>query len=153
MRRVSGDGKFAFLVVNDRAQSRTAQVPRFVSESAFTEEIKARTKVGDAQDRRRLAVLNLETGEACGPGSTASAIRSRFRSRRLATSRGRRAKPDPAPKRDVRWGNADAVARRPHRGGRRCAPADNTERWLAAIDPATGTDEGPRSHQGRGVGA
>ena len=41
---MSGDGKFAFLVVNDRAQSRTAQVPRFVSETAFTEEINARAR-------------------------------------------------------------------------------------------------------------
>ena len=65
---LSGDGKFAFLVVNDRAQSRTAQVPRFVSESSFTEEIQARTFVGDAQDRRRIAVLNLESGEAVWAG-------------------------------------------------------------------------------------
>ena len=66
---VSGDGKFAFLVVNDRAQSRAAQVPRFVSESSFTEEIQARTFVGDAQDRRRIAALNLENGEAVWAGT------------------------------------------------------------------------------------
>lgn len=47
---LSADGKYAFLIANDRAQSRAAQVPRFVSESAYTEEINARTKVGDAQD-------------------------------------------------------------------------------------------------------
>ena len=61
---VSKSGEFAFLIVVERAQSRAANVPRFVSESSYTEDIAARTYVGDAQDRRRLAVLNLRTGEA-----------------------------------------------------------------------------------------
>ena len=65
---LSGDGTFAFLVMSERAQSRASQVPRFVSESAFTEDINARTKVGDAQDRRRLAILNLETGAGVWAG-------------------------------------------------------------------------------------
>ena len=65
---LSADGKFAYLVVNERAQARTTQVPRYVSESAYTEEITARTKVGDDQDNRRLAILNLENGEAVWAG-------------------------------------------------------------------------------------
>jgi dipeptidyl aminopeptidase/acylaminoacyl peptidase len=134
---LSGDGKYAFLVVNDRAQSRTAQVPRFVSESSFTEEIQARTFVGDAQDRRRIAVLNLETGDGVWAGldgvSDALAIpRPPFGDEPRPAS-----KPDPAPKRDVRWGspmqspdgNLTVVSIR---------SADNNERWLAKIDPATG---------------
>ena len=149
---VSADGTYAFLVVNERAQSRASQVPRYVSESAFTEEINARTKVGDAQDRRRLAILNLETGEGVWAGLEASAIRSRFRNRRTATSRGRAAKPDPAPKRDVRWGSPMLSP-----DGRIAVvsvrSADNTERWLATIDPVNGHDEDSRSHQGRCVGA
>ena len=104
---VSGDGKFAFLVVNDRAQSRTAQVPRFVSESSFTEEIQARTFVGDTQDRRRIAVLNLESGEAVWAGldgiSDPIAIpKPPFGDEPRPASK---PDPDPAPKRDVRWGN------------------------------------------------
>ena len=87
---LSGDGKFAFLVVNDRAQSRTAQVPRFVSESSFTEEIQARTFVGDAQDRRRIAVLNLETGEAVWAGLDGVSDPIAIPSRPLAMSRVRR---------------------------------------------------------------
>ena len=54
--------------VSDRAQARTAQVPRFVSESAYTEEINARTFVGDAQDGRRLVVLDLKTGDGVWAG-------------------------------------------------------------------------------------
>jgi len=134
---VSADGKFAYLVVNDPAQARAAQVPRFVSESAFTEEINARTKVGDAQDRRRLAVLNLESGEGAWAGldgvSDAMAIPK--------PADGDDRKP-PAPsavegKRDVRWGSPvlspdGKLAMVPVRA------ADNTERWLALVDPATG---------------
>ena len=134
---LSGDGKFAFLVVNDRAQSKAAIVPRFVSESAFTEDINSRTFVGDAQDRRRMAVLNLETGEGVwagleGVSDTTAIPRPPFGNEPRPAS-----KPDPAPKRDVRWGSPllspdGSVAVISIRA------ADNTERWLARLDPATG---------------
>ena len=134
---VSGDGKFAFLVVNDRAQSRTAQVPRFVSESSFTEDIQARTFVGDAQDRRRLAVLNLETGEAVWAGLEGVSDPVAIPKPPFGDEPRPASKPDPSPKRDVRWGNVilspdGRVAVSSVRA------ADNTERWLAAVDPATG---------------
>ena len=134
---VSGNGKFAFLVVNDRAQSRTAQVPRFVSESSFTEDIQARTFVGDAQDRRRLAVLNLETGEAVWAGLEGVSDPIAIPKPPFGDEPRPASKPDAAPKRDVRWGN---VILSPD--GRIAVSsvraADNTERWLTAIDPATG---------------
>ncbi len=134
---LSGDGKFAYLVVNDRAQSRTAQVPRFVSESAFTEEISARTKVGDAQDRRRLAVLNLETGEGAWAGldgvSDVIAIPKPVDGDEPQAP----AKPDAAPKRDVRWG-APMLSPDGTQAMVTVRSADNTERWLALVDPSTG---------------
>lgn len=149
---VSADGQFAYLVVTDRAQARTAQVPRFVSESAFTEEINARTKVGDAQDRRRLAVLNLESGEGVWAGlegvSDAIAVPKPVDSdERKPPTPGAvegTANPDAAPlapsnvegKRDVRWGSPvlspdGTLAMVSVRA------ADNTERWLALVDPAS----------------
>jgi len=134
---LSGDGKFAFLVVNDRAQPRTAQVPRFVSESSFTEEIQARTFVGDAQDRRRIAVLNLESGEAVWAGLDGVSDPIVIPKPPFGDEPRPTAKPDPAPKRDVRWGNPILSP-----DGRIAVSsvraADNTERWFAAIDPATG---------------
>ena len=134
---ISGDGKFAFLVVNDRAQSRTAQVPRYVSESSFTEEIQARTFVGDAQDRRRIATLNLESGEAVWAGLDGVSDAVAIPKPPFGDEPRPAAKPDPAPKRDVRWGNLIMSP-----DGRIAASsvraADNTERWLAVIDPATG---------------
>mgnify|MGYP001600960805 FL=1 len=138
---VSADGKFAYLVVNDRAQARAAQVPRFVSESAFTEEINARTKVGDAQDRRRLAVLNLETGEGAWAGldgvSEVVAIPKPVDGDPQKPVDGGAPKPVDGGKRDVRWGSP---ALSPD-GGHAMVPvrsADNTERWLVVVEPATG---------------
>jgi dipeptidyl aminopeptidase/acylaminoacyl peptidase len=144
---VSSDATFAFLLMNERAQSRASQVPRFVSESAFTEEINARTKVGDAQDRRRLAILNLESGEGVWAGLDGVTDP-------IAIPKppdGDEPRP-PAPsgveglapsgvegaKREVRWGSPLLSP-----DGRIAVvsvrAADNTERWLAAIDPVKGT--------------
>lgn len=134
---LSGDGKYAFLVVNDRAQSRTAQVPRYVSESSFTEEINARTLVGDAQDRRRLAVLNLETGEGVWAGLEGVSDPIAIPRPPFGDEPRPAAKPDPAPKRDVRWGSPMLSP-----DGRTAVvsvrAADNTERWHVRVDPATG---------------
>ena len=43
--------------------SKTTVVPSYVTESAFTETVPSRTKVGDAQGRTRLALVSAETGE------------------------------------------------------------------------------------------
>ena len=134
---LSGDGKFVYLVTNDRAQSRASQVPRFVSESAFTEDIDARTKVGDAQDRRRLAILNLDTGAGFWAGLDGVSDPIAIPKPPSGDEPRPERKPDPAPKRDVRWGSPVLSP-----DGRLAVvlvrSADNTERWLASIDPATG---------------
>jgi dipeptidyl aminopeptidase/acylaminoacyl peptidase len=134
---LSGDGKYAFLVVNDRAQARSAQVPRFVSESSFTEEINSRPFVGDAQDRRRIAVLSLESGEGVWAGLEGVSDALPIPKPPFGDEPRPATKPDPAPKRDVRWGSPmlspdGSIAVTSVRA------ADNTERWLARIDPATG---------------
>lgn len=146
---LSGDGQFAFLVVNDRAQSRTAQVPRFVSESAYTEEISARTKVGDDQDNRRLAVLNLETREAVWIGIEGLVDRvvipkpTEDEESKPDFEGGETAKPeiaqkDSAKKREIRWGTLLLSG-----DGRRAVAvvraADNADRWLVSIDPSAAT--------------
>lgn len=134
---VLADGKFAYLVVNERAQSRTAQVPRYVSESSFTEEIPARTFVGDAQDRRRVVVLNLETGEGVWAGLDGVSDALPIPKPPFGDEPRPAAKPDPAPKRDVRWGSPILSP-----DGRTAVvsvrSADNTERWYVRVDPATG---------------
>jgi len=129
--------KFVLLVVNDRAQARTAQVPRFVSESSFTEEIQARTFVGDAQDRRRIASLNLETGEAVWAGLEGVNDPVAIPKPPFGDESRPAAKPDAAPKRDARWGNP-VLSPDGRLAISSVRAADNTERWFVAIDPATG---------------
>ena len=135
---LSADETYAYLMINERAQPRASQVPRYVSESSYTEQINARSNVGDAQDKRRLAILNLKTGEAVWAGL--DDVVDPIVIPKPVT--GDEAKPSapaaaPAPKRDVRWGTlllspdaAHAVAS--------VRSADNNNRWLVAIDPATG---------------
>ena len=64
-----GDADVLYLLVTERPQhSKTAVVPNFVTESAYTEEITTRTKVGDAQNRARLAVFDLKTATTAWAG-------------------------------------------------------------------------------------
>lgn len=134
---VSGDGKFAFLIVNDRAQSRAAEIPRFISESSYIEDINARTNVGDAQDGRRLAVLNLESGEAVWAGLDGISEPVAIPKPPEPGETRPAAKPEPAPKREVRWGSPLLSP-----DGKRIIVSvramDNTERWIVSADPATG---------------
>ncbi len=138
---LSADETYAYLLVGDRAQARSAQIPRFVSESAYTEDIATpRAKVGDAQERRRLAILNLKTGAAVWAGlegvSDPIVIPKPVESEDAAPP----AKPatdPPKGKRDVRWGQPllspdGNLAVSSVRAG------DNTDRWLVLIDPETG---------------
>jgi dipeptidyl aminopeptidase/acylaminoacyl peptidase len=53
--------RYAYALVNETAEgARIAKVPNYVTESAYTEEIETRLRVGDHQARRRLVVLDLE---------------------------------------------------------------------------------------------
>jgi dipeptidyl aminopeptidase/acylaminoacyl peptidase len=56
---VSDDGRFVYVIVATRAKkARTADVPDYVTESAYTEMIPTRSNVGDAQETRRLAIVD-----------------------------------------------------------------------------------------------
>ena len=53
-----------FIVVAERATGvRNTIVPNYVTEGGYTEDIQARLNVGDTQDCRLLAMLNLKTGK------------------------------------------------------------------------------------------
>jgi dipeptidyl aminopeptidase/acylaminoacyl peptidase len=111
--QLSPDGKHVFVVVVERTDSaKRPNVPNYVTESSYTEDIPARTFVGDSQDKRTLAVMNVETGK------------TQFADASFAG------------KREVRWGmpqlsdDGAAVAHaRAH---------DNKDRWLVAVDPESG---------------
>jgi len=62
---LSPDGAYAVAVISEQAPAaKTAIVPNYVTESAYTEDIQTRTKVGDAQGRTRMFLISVETGES-----------------------------------------------------------------------------------------
>ena len=61
---LSPDGKYVIATISEPASgAKNTIVPNYVTESAYTEDIPGRTKVGDAQNRTRLIVIDTETGE------------------------------------------------------------------------------------------
>jgi dipeptidyl aminopeptidase/acylaminoacyl peptidase len=132
---LSPDGEHVFILVNERADgAKQAIVPNYVTESGYTEEIPTRTKVGDAQDRRRVAILNLKTGKSVwADGSFAGKEKAAADGK--AAGEGKAAQKDV--EREIRWGmpivsgdGTYAIA-----GVR---SADNKDHWLVAIDPESG---------------
>ncbi len=62
--QLSPDEKFVVASVSDTpATAKNTIVPNFVTESAYVEDIRGRTNVGDAQPRGRLALIGVATGE------------------------------------------------------------------------------------------
>ena len=105
-----GDAYVYALVVERAQNAKRAIVPDYVTVSGYTEDLPARTKVGDTQDTRRLAIVNLKTkaltwasldvpgGSSPTPQTTepkpGAAADGRFRTRRpvgIADRSGRRA--------------------------------------------------------------
>jgi dipeptidyl aminopeptidase/acylaminoacyl peptidase len=113
--QLSPDGTHVFVLVVERADAaKRPNVPNYVTESSYTEDIPARTYVGDAQDKRTLVVMNVATGRT-QPADTAFAGGSR----------------------EVRWGmpqiSEDGSTVVAH-----VRAADNKDRWLVAVDAESG---------------
>ena len=142
------DEGFVSMMVVDRANgAKPAIVPNYVTESSYAEDIQARALVGDAQDRRRLAFLNLRTHKTVWADATFAGTR-KPRASAPPPAAGAAApapaadRPAPAPAKDepreVRWSTplvskdgrlVVAVAR----------SDDYKDRWIVALDPETGT--------------
>lgn len=61
---LSPDGKYVIVTVNQAATgAKNTIVPNYVTESAYTEDIPSRTKVGDVQGRNRIAILSVATAK------------------------------------------------------------------------------------------
>ncbi|HST20678.1 MAG TPA: DPP IV N-terminal domain-containing protein, partial [Blastocatellia bacterium] len=62
--QLSPDEKSVIAAVVDSAEgSKNTIVPNYVTESSYTEDISSRTKVGDTQNRTRLAILDAQNGD------------------------------------------------------------------------------------------
>jgi dipeptidyl aminopeptidase/acylaminoacyl peptidase len=111
---LSPDGKHVFLMITERTDTaKRSNVPNYVTESSYTEDIPARTFVGDSQDKRKLAVMSLESGKTM------------FAESEFAGTR------------DVRW-TMPIVSEDGALVVASARATDNKDRWLAAVDPKSG---------------
>ena len=135
---LSPDDVHVFVLVTERAASaKSTIVPNYVTTTGYTEDIQARTNVGDAQDRRLLAVLNLKTGKTVwADGSFAPPVPEEEKPAAPGAT-GPEGRPGRKAEREVRWsmpvvsedgGFAVASAR----------SADNKDRWLVTVDAESG---------------
>jgi dipeptidyl aminopeptidase/acylaminoacyl peptidase len=62
--RLTADGKYVVLVINNESdKAKRTIVPNYITESAYTETIPGREKVGDTQTLSRIAVVSAADGE------------------------------------------------------------------------------------------
>ena len=135
---LSPDDTHVFILVGERpAGSKSTIVPNYVTETGYTEDIPGRTNVGDTQDRRLLAVLNLKTGKSVW-ADVASRLpllrRRRPAAPEATTPEGR---PGRKAERDIRWG-IPAVSEDGKLVVASARSADNKERWFVTLDPESG---------------
>jgi dipeptidyl aminopeptidase/acylaminoacyl peptidase len=135
---LSPDDTHVFIVVGERpAGSKSTIVPNYVTETGYTEDIPARTNVGDTQDRRLLAVLNLKTGKSVWADSSFAppvAEEERPAAPDATTPEGR---PGRKAERDIRWG-MPAISDDGKLVVASARSADNKERWHVTLDPESG---------------
>ena len=155
--QLSPDGKYVIAgVVDNVAGSKSTVVPNYVSDSAYTEDIPGRTKVGDIQSRFRLVTLNTTDGTSAwvDHGQRANATQAQnvqfgYNAATLADDSGEDAdqqtqdrsqgaqRPTAPRDRDIRlflpvWSEDGTKAVINARS------ADNKDRWIMSLDPATG---------------
>jgi dipeptidyl aminopeptidase/acylaminoacyl peptidase len=123
--QLSPDGTHVFMLIVERQDAaKRPNVPNYVTESSYTEDIPARTFVGDAQDSRSLAAMNIETGKTVTIDIPTAPAKE--------TKETKDAKPAA-----VRWGmpvlSEDGTLAVAH-----VRASNNKDRWLVAVDPETG---------------
>jgi dipeptidyl aminopeptidase/acylaminoacyl peptidase len=123
-------------VVEPGTGTKNTIVPNFVTESAYTEDISSRNKVGDNQGRTRLAILSVETGDVKWvdhgqktPSGNANA--------KTETTDATQQRPPAEQDRDVQlstpvWSEDGTKAVLQARA------ADNKDRWILVLDDTTG---------------
>jgi dipeptidyl aminopeptidase/acylaminoacyl peptidase len=138
---LSPDDTHVFIVIAERAAGvKPTIVPNYITETAYTEDIPARSNVGDTQDRRLLGVLNLKTGKSVlADGSVAPAL-PETAGEKPADASGAAA-PDGRPARradrEIRW-SMPVVSDDGKYVIASARSADNKDRWHVALDPESG---------------
>jgi dipeptidyl aminopeptidase/acylaminoacyl peptidase len=127
--QLSPDGAHVFILLVERSETaKRPNVPNYVTESSYTEDIPVRTFVGDAQDTRSLSVLSLATGKV---------VTAELAGGTKDTKGTEDTKDKEAVTRRLRWSmpqlNQDGSIAVAH-----VRAHDNKERWLLAVDPESG---------------
>ena len=145
---LSPDGKYVIATISEPgAGAKNIIVPNYVTESAYTEDIPGRNKVGDTQSRTRLVLIDVGTGETknidhgqklpAAPTAQRTEMNTTEQAR-VSTGSETQAKTPAQPKdRDVQlsqlqWSEDGKSAVLMARS------ADNKDRWVMLLDPATG---------------
>jgi dipeptidyl aminopeptidase/acylaminoacyl peptidase len=148
---LSPDDTHVFIVIAERAVGvKPTIVPNYVTATGYTEDIPARSNVGDAQDRRLLGVLNLKTAKtAWADGSFAPAAPTAPEVEADSTpNSSSQEKPAPAegaaPDRrarraepDIRW-SMPVVSDDGKYVVASARSGDNKDRWHVILDPESG---------------
>jgi dipeptidyl aminopeptidase/acylaminoacyl peptidase len=144
---LSPDGKYVVATITEPGSgSKNTIVPNYVTESAYTEDIPGRTKVGDTQNRARLVIIDVESGETknVDHGQKLPAAPPAQRTEmNVSTGSGSdrvdaQTKTPTAPKdRDVQLSQLQWSEDGKH-VVLSARAADNKDRWVMLLDPATG---------------
>jgi dipeptidyl aminopeptidase/acylaminoacyl peptidase len=135
---LSPDDTHVFIVVSERPVGvKNTIVPNYVTETGYTEDIPGRSNVGDTQDRRLLAVLNLKTGKTVwADASFAPPVRAEEAST-AAGAAGEKAIAGRKADREVRW-SMPVVSADGKQVVAAARSADNKDRWFVTLDAESG---------------
>jgi dipeptidyl aminopeptidase/acylaminoacyl peptidase len=126
--QLSPDGKYVIAAIGESGEgTKNNNVPNFVTESTYTEEIPSRNLVGDNQSRTRFALLNVTTGEAkmIEHGQTMKAMNEKT-------------KEESTRERPVQFFTPPVWSEDGARAVVMARSADNKDRWIFSVDPSTG---------------
>jgi dipeptidyl aminopeptidase/acylaminoacyl peptidase len=135
---LSPDETHVFVLVTERAAAaKSTIVPNYITETGYTEGGQARPNVGDTQDRRLLAVLDLKTGKTVwADGSFAPPVPDAEKPAAEAAA-GADVRPSRKPEREIRW-SMPAISEDGKLVVAGARSADNKDRWFVTLDPASG---------------
>ena len=138
--QLSPDEKYVIAALVEASGAKSTTVPDWITDTAYTEDVRGRPNVGDTLARRRLAVFDAVSGE----------MKWVDHGQKAAPAAPGSAPPTPNPEHGGRGPHAAGPAEREvylsvpvwSEDGSKAAllgrAADNKDRWIFALDPATG---------------
>ncbi|MEK6286301.1 MAG: prolyl oligopeptidase family serine peptidase [Acidobacteriota bacterium] len=154
--QLAPDEKSVFVTVNELGDgAKNTIVPNYVTETSYTEDIGSRSKVGDMQNRSRLAIVAVDNGEVKWVDhGQKQALAASTESRTERTATDQRDGENREQQGGARGGQGERRTNEPReRDAQVSQPiwsedgtkavlmaraADNKDRWVLALDPATG---------------